>query len=317
MIDQERTQSLFARLEDLLTHNGAAAKPQRVHHVRTTVRRLEAVIEVCYPEPTSRITKLKRQLKKLRKRAGKVRDVDVQIAALRGLKIGREGERKARLMSHLADDRSDAEERFRKTVHSAVSKKLPKRLRQTADEVAKSIAPPEPNQPVQTPTWIGFDPVSAALRMFARATRQTSTLTPENLHLYRTRCKHIRYIAEMAGNTREAKRINSALKRLQDAIGDWHDWATLTQSAEELFARSLDSALIAAMRNVTSAKFVEARTQADEIRRELMREYRDMLSCEREKRHARPSRSSRKPSAALKRKPVASVPKALTAAEVA
>lgn len=317
MIDQERTQSLFDRLEDLLTHNGVAAKPQRVHHVRTTVRRLEAVLEVCYPEPTSRVTKLMRQMKKLRKRAGKVRDIDVQAAALRGLKIGREGERKARLMSHLADERSAAEERFRKAVHSTVSKKLLKRLRQTADEVAQSTAPPEPNEPVHTPTWIGFDPISAALRMFARSTREAKALTPENLHAYRTRCKRIRYISEMAGNTREAKRVGSALKRLQDGIGDWHDWATLTQSAEDLFARSLDSALISALRNVTSAKFVEARTLTDEIRRELMREYREMLACERAKRHPGVSGPSRKSSAAPRRKPVAFVSRASAPAKVA
>ena len=111
--------------------------------------------------------------------------------------------------------------------------------------------------------------------------------------------------------------MTSALKRLQDAVGDWHDWATLTQSAEELFARSLDSALVAALRNVTSAKFVEAKTLADEVRRELMGEYRDMLTCERAKRQPGVSRPSRKSSAGARRKPVASVPKAIRAAEVA
>jgi CHAD domain-containing protein len=107
------------------------------------------------------------------------------------------------------------------------------------------------------------------------------TLTPENLHAYRTRCKRIRYVAEMAGKVSEAKRMVSQLKRMQDAAGDWHDWQTLTQTAESLFTRALESGLVAALRNVTNAKFVQARGVCQEVRRALLAEYRAMLAEQR------------------------------------
>ena len=314
MIDHARTQSLFRKLEKLLTHQGSAS-PERVHHVRTTVRRLEAVLQVCFPEPTSRLKKLERALKTVRRRAGRVRDLDVQMSALRGLKIGREGDRKSNLLSHLAEEREAAEQKFQKTLAASLSGKLMKRLDRTAKDLSQLSASPKPGQPVKAPAWLGFEPVSASLRMFARASRESKTLTPENLHSFRTRCKRIRYVTEMAGNTPEAKRIAGELKRLQDAIGDWHDWLTLTETAEDLFSRSLGSALVAALRNITSAKFVEAKTVAENVRRELMREYRELLAIEREKRQR--LAGGRKPAASSRRKPVASVPKGMAIAKVA
>ena len=195
MIDQERTQGLFRRLDLLLSRTGAAPTPERVHQVRTTARRLEAVLEIVYPEPTKRIAKLLDGLKRLRRRAGAVRDLDVQAAALRTLKIGREAERKTRLLATLADSRSTREEQFQRVIQSRKTEKLRKRLQVTAAEMAQASVPPEQNGHNWPPVWIDFDPVAASLRMFARLARQTKAITSDNIHSYRTRCKRIRYVA--------------------------------------------------------------------------------------------------------------------------
>jgi len=68
----------------------------------------------------------------------------------------------------------------------------------------------------------------------------------------------VRYVAELAGDVPEAKRMLEILKSMQDALGDWHDWLMLTQSAEELFGDAPDCALISALRNLTRAKFRHA-----------------------------------------------------------
>ncbi len=313
MIDQERTQGLFRRLDVLLSRTGAAPTPERVHQVRTTARRLEAVLEIIYPEPTTRVQKTLRGLKRLRRRAGAVRDLDVQAAALRTLKIGREAERKARLLSALADARAASEQQFQKAIRASKTSKLRKRLQQTAAEMAQASVPPARNGHNWPPVWIDFDPVSASLRMFARLARQTKAITADNIHSYRTRCKRIRYVAEMAGPLPASKRVVGLLKRVQDSIGDWHDWQTLTITAEELFSRSLDSALVAALRNIANAKFVEARGVALDARRALMHDYRAMLARERERKQqsapvVRPSsaKNGKRSSPPVRRKPASS-----------
>ena len=129
-----------------------------------------------------------------------------------------------------------------------------------------------------------YDEIAATLRMFASLARRVRSLTPDNLHAYRTRCKRIRYVAEMAGSRPETRRVVEPLKRIQDAVGEWHDWLTLTQTAEALFSRPLESGLVAALRNVTNAKFVEARRVCQEERRGLMAQYRAMLAEKRRQR---------------------------------
>jgi CHAD domain-containing protein len=288
-VDNARSLSLLRKLEQLLAKTPAKPLPERVHLVRTVARRVEALLETLADRPNRKQRKLSKRLKRLRRGAGKVRDIDVQIAALRRLKIGREQERKARLMQSLVEKRGKREQKLAKALRHKNTQKVRQALRHWSAEISSATQATAPGRE--------FDGVTASLRMFSTLSRQVRALTPENLHGYRTSCKQIRYVAEMAGNTREAKQIVEQLKRMQDVIGDWHDWRTLTDSAESLFSRSLDSALMAALHNVTNAKFVEARSVCQESRRRLLAQYRAMLA---EKRT--PPAPSPKPSTPRKRR---------------
>ncbi|MBZ5569409.1 MAG: CHAD domain-containing protein [Acidobacteriia bacterium] len=288
-VDNARTLALLRKLDQLLGKTHAKLVAERVHLIRTTARRLEALLETLADQSDRRQRKLRKRLKCLRRGAGGVRDIDVQIAALRRLMIGREQERKARLMQALVEKRSEREQELVNALDHKDVQKLRKGLQRWSEEIS-SAAKPERKTPV-TPAQ-EFDGVAASLRRFSTLSRQVSALTPENLHAYRTRCKQIRYIAEMAGNTLQAKRVVEPLKLVQDAIGDWHDWQTLTETAESLFSHSPDSALMAALRNVTNAKFVEARGLCQESRRTLMAQFRALLA---EKRAApKPSQGGRR-----------------------
>lgn len=250
--------------------------PERVHLIRTTARRLEAVLEMLGSDADRKQRKLRKRLKRLRRKAGGVRDIDVQIAALRKLKIGREQERKARLMQTLNEQRSQREQRLAKAIADKDAHKARKALRRWSAKL-NFTAKPAASAAVAR----DHDEVASALRMFASLARRVRTLTPENLHAYRTRCKRIRYVAEMAGPVPEARRMVNRLKAMQDAAGDWHDWQTLTQTAESLFSRALESGMVAALRNVTNAKFVQARGVCQEAQRALLAEYRVMLAEQR------------------------------------
>jgi CHAD domain-containing protein len=281
VIDQARTQELFRKQDQLLAKSRAKPLPDRVHHIRTTARRLESLLDVLYPEPTARVRKLRRGLKRLRRRAGEVRDIDVQILALRNLNIGREAERKARLMQALVEMRADGEQRLVTLLQDKKIRKLRRRLQRTAAEIA-AAAMPANGAATAAPAWVEFNAASASLRMFAGVIRQTKTLTAETLHPFRTACKRVRYLAEMAGPEPAAKRIVDLLKRIQDAAGDWHDWVTLTATAEQVFRH--DGALVSALHNVTQAKFHEALAVATAAKRELMAMYRALLARRREQR---------------------------------
>jgi CHAD domain-containing protein len=305
-VDNARSQALIRKLEQLLrkthahpvaSHHAQERRAVRtplpaegVHLIRTTARRLEAVLETLGSGADSKQRKLRKRLKRLRRKASGVRDIDVQIAALRKLKIGREQERKAQLMQALNEQRSEREQALAKALADKDAHKARKALQRWSADI-NSTAKPEPAASAAVAR--DYDAVAVALRMFASLARQVRTLTPENLHAYRTRCKRIRYVAEMAGQ--DAKRMVNQLKRMQDAAGDWHDWQTLTQTAESLLSRALESGLVAALRNVSNAKFVEARGVCQEVRRALLAEYRAMLAEQRVQRVPTPKRPAEMP----------------------
>jgi CHAD domain-containing protein len=94
--------------------------------------------------------------------------------------------------------------------------------------------------------------------MLARLDRSEQPLTEALLHQYRIISKRSRYAAEFAAPSPEADQFIAALKRLQDASGDWHDWLILTQAAKAQLGEVRESSLVAELHNVTGAKFRNA-----------------------------------------------------------
>ena len=60
-------------------------------------------------------------------------------------------------------------------------------------------------------------------------------LDEENLHEFRKRIKSVRYLAELhADADRECARIATQMRKLQSAIGEWHDWQALADETRRV-----------------------------------------------------------------------------------
>lgn len=105
-----------------------------------------------------------------------------------------------------------------------------------------------------------------ALDKFAVIAHDYSEISDNNLHDFRIACKHVRYVAEL-GQTAQAATITSECRRVQDAIGEWHDFVMLTKRAMLLFPSR--SPLIAALRTLQSSKLAEALRVTAEVKRTL------------------------------------------------
>jgi len=255
-VNQKRTQSLFRKLGQLARKLTSDPQPEDVHQFRTTTRRVETLFDVLLPKPGRNGRKLLKQLARIRKRAGRVRDLDVQITALRTLKIGRDGEEKRSLLAALAADRVHYERKLVSLLDNQSLRELRKRLRRAAED---------------SHLYEGkFEPATKALRMFAQLARREGEVTEAVLHQYRLRCKRIRYIAEMAGKEPLAKAVVEQLKAIQDAVGEWHDWDTLTLRAEALFSDTPNAPIITALRGVRHSKLVEAMHATEAAKAKLL-----------------------------------------------
>ncbi len=241
-VDQRHCRAVFQRLESELGKITRHSNSDQVHKLRTGTRRVETVLEELVPQPDKNTRKLLKSLTPLRKKAGKVRDLDVQSVLLRNLKIARGAREKSRLLRTLATERAKRE----KKLAEALDKDAVRDLRKRLNRARKEMEIPE-----------GVEPFRVAMDEFSALGRDRSPITQKLLHQYRITGKRARYVIEIARKSPEAAEVMRQLEKMQDVVGDWHDWLTLTERAENLFGGVKDSSLVAAMRNLTRAKFRE------------------------------------------------------------
>ena len=250
-IAPKRSRVVFERLEQDLVKLSSKPRAENVHRFRTGTRRLQILLVELSPRPDRSQKKLLKVLGRIRKRAGKVRDLDVQLAALRSLKMPREPRRKTQLVNHLIELRSRQEKKLRKAVEEDTVREIRKRLKRAS----KNFNPE-----------LSRDPLAVARGMLEGIGRGDAPVTEALLHQYRILSKRARYAAEFAGPSTEGEHFIAELKRMQDVLGDWHDWLTLTQTASEHLGEVRDSSLVAELHNVTGAKFHHAVVVLSQLR---------------------------------------------------
>jgi CHAD domain-containing protein len=238
-----------------------------VHDLRTGTRRVQAMVEAIERERGEGVVKDEafgeaarkwlRQLKKIRRAAAPVRDLDVHRKLLKKLvKFG--GDEKEVRQAPPSEDAETAGVPTPDIVE-APSASLPtssvehqaahldawlRHVRQHQAEALKKKATRE--LPKFDAEAAAFEaavsqgrrtrrrPRSAAivaLESFARLVNEMQQLDAGNLHDFRKGAKKARYIAESAAEDAYALEIGKALKKLQDEIGDWHDWLVLSEEA--------------------------------------------------------------------------------------
>jgi CHAD domain-containing protein len=111
---------------------------------------------------------------------------------------------------------------------------------------------------------------AVAMDFFARAAYAMPRLDTQNLHDFRKAAKKARYIAE-AGSADQSS-VAKALKRVQDAIGEWHDWLCLQQDAREALGDDAPE-LRAALDAEVERHFSSALNTTESLRGKLLGEW--------------------------------------------
>jgi CHAD domain-containing protein len=250
-VDTQRCRAVFQKLEGDLIKLGSKPSAKSVHGFRTDTRRVQILLAELSPKLDRSGKKLLKLLNGIRKRAGKLRDLDVQLNALRSLKVPREPRRKTQLVNHLIEVRARQEKKLRNSTGDQTIREIRKRLKRAAKRFKPDSA---------------RDPLSAAQSMLDHFHGSTAPLNEELLHEYRILSKRARYAAEFAAPAESAATFIEGIKRVQDALGDWHDWLTLTQNAGEYLGEVRESPLVAELHNVTGAKYRHAVAVLSQLR---------------------------------------------------
>jgi len=238
-ISANRSQFVFKKTEKALLKLASTQAAEVVHGFRTASLRLQTLLEHFFPERDRNQKKLLKMLSQIRRRAGKVRDLDVELAALRSLKVPQQPRRKTRLMHALTDLRGRHEKKLRKMLTNSVIRELQKRLKRASNESHLAS---------------GQDALKIAQGILNQVVRPAGPLREEMLQTYRTAIKSARYAAELAPKSAEADDFIAEVKKLQNALGNWHDWLILTEVAAKRLGDVSQSSLVALLHNVTAGK---------------------------------------------------------------
>jgi CHAD domain-containing protein len=201
--------------------------PKRVHHLRSTTRRIEAtlkllVLSASIARGISHIDKhskpLQRSLRKLRRAAGEVRDADVHYDLLSAYNRTPDSKR---LREDLIAVRKKAEGKLIKRLEQEQ-----KRVEHRLDRLEASLTP------ALDLDLSGAKLINVTQSWFAENIRGLDPQHDQDLHTLRKASKTARYLAETGVDASKAVATLAArYETAQKSLGEWHDHFLLLHEA--------------------------------------------------------------------------------------
>jgi len=216
-------------LEAAITVSLADPTPKAVHKLRTESYRIEALLDLLnglkhLPPFRAKAAKAVRQLKKLRRAAGRVRDLDVQLQLIQ--------DHTPEALSQ-TDSGELQRTRTKRRMRAArkLLKLLTKRQQKISTRLESLLAALEPAETLTLTTTVLLQRVERDFHsIHALIIRHPSD---EHLHAIRKAAKLARYQAELSPRSPIARRTAKFYHSIQEAGGHWHDWLELAVSASE------------------------------------------------------------------------------------
>jgi CHAD domain-containing protein len=235
------------RLEAALAVGLATPTTKAVHELRSGTRRVEAQLELLamlrgLPRYRPVAAKVLRRLATLRRKAGRVRDCDVQCKLLddRDLAMRSAPEAPAGLANaqeKLRERINKTRERNQRRLLAEIEDQLPKLTRDT-EKLLKALKP-------AADETLPVDDLLARIERHLAPILSARKRGEEHLHDLRKAAKRARYQCEaMPGPA--AKAMADRLEELQDAGGAWHDHLDLAElchrvlGSEHAFSRVIE-----------------------------------------------------------------------------
>lgn len=255
----------IASWRGLLERCGSKATRKRVHALRVVTLRLQAELESDLADlaeasqQANAIVRFLKQAEKLRRALSTVRALDVWIGKLGDLRtsLTETGEYVPRSMQETKRGIDRLEDRLKKKRNAAEKKLVAQIGKRCGDLIGTSE---DLERSLSDFVFSRDSGIAGELMDRYRAVKADfPVFNEENLHEFRKRIKMVRYLAEIhAGADRACAQIAAQVKKMQSAIGEWHDWQELSRDARGHRAKS--TGLAELLKTLTAESFDAALT---------------------------------------------------------
>jgi CHAD domain-containing protein len=260
-LDQDKLERSFRKLGKSLRNVPKQPSPEEVHDLRTRTRRLESTLHALMLDQKQDGRRLLRTVAPIRKKAGKVRDMDV-LTGFAATLANDDRKCLTQLLEYLGAKRLQSARRLRAAV-AQKRKKARRRLRRYSGLMRRNASrKSEPNNP----GW-PVDATAIALQLSSQLAAWPR-LNSTNLHPYRLKVKELRDVLQLAEG--KDSELIEALGEVKDAIGEWHDWSELAALAKQILNHGSGCKVLKQIREITTAKFDHALSLAETMRKKLL-----------------------------------------------
>jgi len=231
-----------------------AGDVRSLHRARVASRRLREVMPVLQLD-AGVAHKLGRRLRKVTRRLGVVREMDVLLDLIEDLQDAKPQHRDAlrRVGAAVSKSRDRARKRLLQHLPADEMWRVARKLERVKATLEHDEARPERRNPARarSAAWaIDARIAHRAARLVAAVQDAGAVYLPERLHVVRIALKKLRYAVELAPETPlDRSAVLRTLKRVQDLLGRMHDLQILIDRVREVQA-SLTPPNIAAWREL-------------------------------------------------------------------
>jgi CHAD domain-containing protein len=257
-IDAEKIHKSLRKLRKSTAKLSKEPSPEKIHKLRTNARKVEAIFSALSLDAQDNERRLIKELRRIRRRAGKVRDLDVLTGDLATLHVDGETECQVRLLEHLGGERRKQAGKLRSLVADNRGE-LRTRLRRASVNLDKALQ--------DTESHPGSLAAAESLRLSSEL-EVPKRLNRGNLHSYRLKVKQLRYVLELAP---DHPKFVADLGEAKDAIGEWHDWEELIAIASEVLDHGSNCKLMRRLKESADSKFAHALRVAENLRRNYLK----------------------------------------------
>ena len=266
---------------ELVERCGRKPTRKRVHALRVVTLKLQVEVEIELNELPSAshearaMMRFSRLAEKLRHALGIVRELDVWMSKLSGLRESLSG-----TMTYVPRSNRESGRQLER-LERRLMRKRERAEAKLVREIAKrqdALLLAATHLQRSTGACVVLNDEEQALKLlkeYAGIVADFPDLGEENLHDFRKRIKRIRYLAERNGSDPLCGRIAAQMQDAQSAIGEWHDWQVLARTARH-GKHAKDVEAIELLTSLTAEAFEEAIATCDLVLRSMGEQEREL-----------------------------------------
>jgi CHAD domain-containing protein len=266
-LDAKRMQKTMRKLRKLVRKAPKRPTPDNIHDLRTYTRRFEVAVGALKLDSRRNERRLLGDLSRARKRAGKIRDMDVLTSYTANVHSNQQQDCLVQLLEYLGARRYRQAERLQATIKKRRSA-LRRRLKRASARIDKLIVATN-KDPAAAQSRASADAMASAAKLSEELTA-AATLNKSNLHPYRLKVKELRYVLQMADSP-DTRAFIDSLGEVKDAIGEWHDWEELIAIAADLDEHGPNCKLIQELRKISERTYEQALSLTNQMRKDYLR----------------------------------------------